>query len=39
MYKSAVKASYFNGFKNPEFIKKSKIQREEITQEEEKKID
>jgi hypothetical protein len=39
IFKSAVRAPYFQGLNNPEFVKKSRIQVKSIIEEEEKEVD
>lgn len=39
MYKSAIRASYFMGIQDPNFIRKSRIQIEDIGKNEDKEVD
>jgi hypothetical protein len=39
IYKSAIRAPYFQGFNNPEFVKKSRLQVLNNVKEDEKEID
>ncbi len=39
MYKSAIRASYFGGMNNPQFLKKSALNIKDISNIEEKQVD
>jgi hypothetical protein len=39
IYKSAIRAPYFQGFNNKEFVNKSRLQTQTIVEEDEKEVD